>query len=123
MEEHIQKTIEDLQGRIARKRAEIAEIEQAISALEKLGEFKLQAPPAPTLSAPGPKKRKPRANRKGRYYGITITKNNKYRGQVFADGKAKHLGCFETEVLAAEAVDAFLISKGKPARNFPDARP
>lgn len=73
-------------------------------------------------SAQKPKKRKSKSG----YYGVTTctnSKKNPWRGKFWIKGVGNiSAGSHPTEEKAAKAVDGELVKRGRPARNFPQAR-
>jgi hypothetical protein len=131
---HIEETIADLVNLVSAKEGELLQVKKTINSLRLLAgkgpAYDLSdSPPVPEKPAErnlGGKKtpRNPKSfgkrEKTSKYYGVSLFKG-KWRTQVWLKGKMNALGSFDDEVVAARAVDEFLVENGKPPRNFPPA--
>lgn len=53
-----------------------------------------------------------------KFYGVSSRYNGAFQSKISYNGKTKTIGTFENEIDAAKAVDDFLISIGRPPKNF-----
>lgn len=116
--------------RVELRRSDTGEIKRRIKIKEiKISSHTISAAATNDIIIPDPvtaeapkiiRHREPNMKNNSPYYGVSLHKiSGKYRAQIGSAGPYKHLGTFVDPIAAAKAVDAELLKRGQPARNFP----
>jgi hypothetical protein len=92
----------------------------AIIDLSKVKDVLADTPKVAGAIQKSDKPRGPRKNKSSQYFGVSLSKQSgKWHTALWLDGKNKSVGRFDMEIEAAKAVDAELVKRGLPKRNFP----